>query len=383
MSQDSFTEVTNESWFSRIGGAIKGILVGLLLFVVAFPVLVWNEGRSVKTYKALKEGGGAVVTVSSESIDAANEGTLVHMTGNAVTDSKLTDTVFGVSVNAIKLKRVVEMYQWKEKSSSKTKKKVGGGTETVKTYTYSKAWSATAISSGNFKKPSGHQNPGSFPFESVNKVAKKVTLGAFTLSSSLVGKINNFEQFPIENNVKLPKSLSNKVKLHNAGFYVGTDPTLPKVGDMRVNYKVAKPAETSVISKQVGSTFEPYGTKAGKNIELLETGVHTAAAMIEKAQANNKMLAWFLRLGGFLLMFIGLKMVLKLLSVIADVLPILGTIVGVGTGIIAFLITAVLSLLTIAIAWVVYRPLLGIILLIVVVGLVMLIRGKLKTAKTV
>ena len=37
MSEDSFTEITTESWFSRIGGAIKGIVIGLALFIAAFP----------------------------------------------------------------------------------------------------------------------------------------------------------------------------------------------------------------------------------------------------------------------------------------------------------------------------------------------------------
>ena len=93
MSEDSFTEVTHESWFSRIGGAIKGFLVGLLLFVVAFPLLFWNEGRAVKRYKTLKEGGGAVVSVTSESVDPDNAGKLIHTTGKADTDATLTDHI--------------------------------------------------------------------------------------------------------------------------------------------------------------------------------------------------------------------------------------------------------------------------------------------------
>ncbi len=74
-------------------------------------------------------------------------------------------------------------------------------------------------------------------------------------------------------------------------------------------------------------------------------------------------------------------MIFKLLSVIADVLPILGDIVGAGTGIISFLLAAILSLITIAIAWIVYRPLLGIILIVIAVGLAVAIKGKLKSAK--
>ena len=77
------------------------------------------------------------------------------------------------------------------------------------------------------------------------------------------------------------------------------------------------------------------------------------------------MLTWLLRLGGFLLMFLGLSTILKPLSVFADVLPILGDIVGIGTGIVAGLVALVCSLATIAIAWLFYRPLIGIALLVV------------------
>ena len=40
------TEVSVESWGSRLGGAFKGILVGIILFILAFPLLFWNEGRA-------------------------------------------------------------------------------------------------------------------------------------------------------------------------------------------------------------------------------------------------------------------------------------------------------------------------------------------------
>lgn len=122
MSDDSYTEVTNQSWFSRIGGAIKGIIFGFILFIIAFPLLFWNEGRAVKTYKSLKEGSGAVISVLADQVDPNNEGKLVHLSGRASTEETLTDPVFGVSENALRLRRKVEMYQWQEHSESETKK---------------------------------------------------------------------------------------------------------------------------------------------------------------------------------------------------------------------------------------------------------------------
>lgn len=134
MAQDRYTEVTKESWFKRLGNAFKGILFGFLLIGISFVLLFWNEGRAVKTMKTLKEGKGIVVPIRADKVDPENNGKLVHVTGKATTEEILEDSVFNVSIRAIKLKRVVQMYQWKEVVTSKTKKKLGGETETVKTY---------------------------------------------------------------------------------------------------------------------------------------------------------------------------------------------------------------------------------------------------------
>ncbi len=381
MSPDSISEVTHESWFGRLGNAFKGILVGLILFVISFPLLFWNEGRALKQYKTLEEGSGTVVSVSAESVSPANEGRLIHVTGIADTGETLTDATFGISAQALKLKRVADMYQWEEKVQSQTKKQLGGGTETVKIYTYSKTWSERPVDSSMFKDPSGHQNPGAFPYETAVVTADKVTLGAFALSPPLVGKIDNFEALPLASDTPLPEPFKGSVTLADDGFYRGSNPAAPQVGDVRVRFMVANPAEVSVIARQTGHTFEPYATKAGGTIELLQMGNHSADAMIRQAQESNAMLAWILRLVGFLLMLGGLNLIFKPLSVFVDVLPILGTIVGVGTGFVSFLVSAILTLVTIAVAWIFYRPLLGIALIAVAVVIIMAIKGKFKKAQ--
>src|SRR5258708_18268552 len=113
-SGDTFTETASEGWLSRIGSAIGGVLFGLVLFIAAFPLLFWNEGRAVTTAKSLAEGRGAVVTVPSDRVDAANEGKLVHTTGRAKTTATLADPHLGGSSHAIQLKRQAQMHQRNE-----------------------------------------------------------------------------------------------------------------------------------------------------------------------------------------------------------------------------------------------------------------------------
>lgn len=361
---DTFTETTSESWFGRIGDAFKGVIIGFLLFLIAFPLLFWNEGRAVKRHKTLKEGGGAVVSIDSEAVDAGNEGRLVHVTGRADTTDALTDPVFGVSTVALKLQRTVEMYQWEERADSTTKKKTGGGTETTTTYTYQKVWAPHEINSSTFKDPEGHQNPGRMAHATKGWTANEVTLGAFVLTPSLVGRIDRYSPVEAPSPEAVPEAIQGEGQPYAGGFYVGRDPAEPMVGDLQVTFRAVAPTDVSIIARQIGNTFEPFLASTGGEIELLQTGTHSSEAMIEQAQASNKATTWLLRAIGFVLMLVGLNMVFRPLSVLADVVPFIGRLVGAGTGLIAFLAALACSTVTMAIAWLVYRPLLGIGLLV-------------------
>lgn len=367
---DSFTEVTSQGWFSRIGDSIKGIVFGLLMVVVSVPLLFWNEGRAVKRYKTLQEGAAAVVSVASDKVDAANEGKLVHLSGLADTEETLTDGTFGVAVKGLKLRRTAEMFQWKESKSTEKDTKLGGKEETKTTYSYSKEWSSSLIKSSSFEKPGGHENPGSMPVQSQGWQAKVVTLGAFTMTDSLVRQINSWEGITIAAGTEVPAGAGDGMKVADGGFYLGATPGSPAVGDVRISFEKVMPSEVSVVTKQVQGSFAPYVSKVGGSLELLQTGVHTPEEMFAAAEASNRMMTWLLRLGGFLLMFFGLSMLLRPFRVVADVLPFAGTVVGMGIGFVSFVVAAIISLVVIAIAWIFYRPLLGISLLVLVVGLI-------------
>jgi hypothetical protein len=374
MSEDTFTEVTNESWFSRIGSAITGIIIGFVLFMIAFPVLFWNEGRAVKQYKTLNEGAGSVISLPEARVLPENEGKLVHVFGKAVTDEIVTDTEFEVAVNAIKLKRKVEMYQWKESKKSKTEKKLGGGKKTVTTYSYRKSWSPSRIESSNFKKPTRHQNPASMPYQSAEFLADEVSLGEFKLTRSLVGKINKTSVLPVADLANID-SLPDAT-FHGNGIFFGDNPSSPQIGDLRITYQMVTPTDVSIISKQIDQSFEPYRAETGGTIDMLHLGLIGADNMFQQAHQSNSMWTWIFRLGGFILMIIGVAMILKPLSVVADVIPFLGNIVGAGTGILSLLIAAPFALLTVAVAWLRYRPLIGLSFLIlttVVVGLILVL----------
>ena len=375
----SVTVTEKVGWGSRLGGSIKGMLAGVILFAAGFPVLFSNEGNSVKTAKALDEGEGVCVALESNAaVDQEMEGRLVHLTGKADTPDVLTDDVFGVSARAIRLRRKVEMYQWIEHAETKEKKNLGGSVTRTTTYTYSTDWSDELISSSDFKE-AGHDNPASFEFQEAEQYAQTVTFGAFRLNEKQVKRIGAARAYAFPAGFT---SRVDRVQLSGTTLYVPNAETRlnplntrkvaaqPRIGDMRVTFEIVYPHGISIVAKQRGDSFVAYTAKTKKKVDLLADGEQDMEEMFADARSNNATWTWLIRLAGFFLMFFGLSMVFKPLSVFADVLPILGDIVSVGTGLVAFVLALVCALVTIAVAWLVFRPVLGCLLLLSAGGLV-------------
>lgn len=368
---DRVVRVTQQGLGGRLGGSIKGAVVGVLFAVVAVPLLFWNEGRAVKRARTLAEGAGKVVSVPAATVDASHEGGLVHTSGQATTDEVLRDPTFGVERNALSLERRVEMFQWVQKEERKERKKLGGGTETVTTYTYNTEWQSSPVASSSFEEPTGHENP-SFPFEGETWRATDVRLGAFHLAPELAGELDRQTDVPVgqEQLAAVDPSLRDRLKAANGTFYMGESPTVPKVGDVRVSFRVVEPAAASIVAAQRNARLEPYHTDAGGDIALVSYGTESAEQMFQAARTANAALTWVLRLVGFVLLFVGVRSVLRPLEVASDVVPLFGRLVGAGLSLAAFLVAAPVALVTIAIGWLVYRPLLGVALLALAVGFV-------------
>ncbi|MGV8120822.1 MAG: TMEM43 family protein [Candidatus Xenobiia bacterium LiM19] len=369
---DEFREVTGQSWFGRIKDSCGGVVVGIIIFIIAIPLIFWNEGRAVKTAMSLKEGAKAVVSISADEVNSANDGKLVHLTGLATADETLNDREFAVSAKGIKLRRKAEMYQWKEEKKTDTRKKIGGGSETVTTYKYDKVWSEELIKSSSFKKPEGHRNPASMAYTTKVEKAGKVTIGAFTLSDSLVDMIDKYEPLPLSSEMleELPTRLQQTMDVSDNYLYRGNDPANPAIGDIRLSFAIVKPLTISIIAQQSGSTFQSYQTRAGDAIQRLEAGTVNANEMFKHAEQENNTMTWIIRVVGFLLLFFGLMMVLKPLSTLADLIPFVGNLLDAGIGIVSFLIALAIWTGVVAVAWISARPLLAVGLIVVTLGAV-------------
>ena len=373
----AYQEVTKTSYGSRLGNSLKGIVTGLVLFVAATALLWWNEDRAVKTSKMLKSAAAECVDVADvSSVDPGLNGKMIHATAVAKTDEILTDPEYGVSVNAIRLVRRVEYYQWVEHSSSETKDKIGGGQETVTTYTYSKEWVSSPVNSADFHDPD-YQGANSVRLKVDDAVesAGKVSFGGYVLPQSLSSQI------PESSQVNLPESLGNGVDCFVFGnvLYYG-DPQSQAVGDVRVTFTQADGGEASILSKVVNNTFEPYKHKNGKSLNVLTMGVKSMDDMFETEKANNQFILWLLRIVGILLVIAALRSMFSIVVTILKVLPPLAAVGALGVNLVTGVVGFIWSLLVILIAWVAYRPVLAIVLALAIAALVYFLITKAKAA---
>ena len=415
----AYQEVTTTGYGTRVGNSFKAIGSGILLFLAGTALLWWNEGRAVKTEKMLDEAGSAYVEMENPNKkDASLEGELICGTALATTEDSLSDAQFGIGAKAISLTRKVEYYQWVEHSQEKKEDKLGGKEVTTTTYTYSKEWVSRPVESAQFKDPA-YQNKNMVltTIEDAEQYAENVSWGAYKLNESLIHSISSREgldlaiaedllkQFDksaktayerlygVQKNQKpaeqpaetaavsdsakaVNDSINNAIAnaenkkdfeyIHQASnvLYYGKVPGSPEVGDVRVTFEKVVPAKVTVMAVVDGDSFKPFKAKNGKRFQTLVMGKKSGDEIIEVEKEANNMWTWALRIIGIMMVIGGLKGIFGFVETILKVVPFIAGIFGWGIGLVCTVVGVVWSLIVIAIAWLFYRPLLGISLLV-------------------
>jgi hypothetical protein len=356
------------------GGGIAGLLLGIALFVALTVVLFNNEGNSVNRAKALKNISDAV-EVSSESVASANEGALVVFSGLADTNGKLADEEFEVVApdSTLKLRRMVEMYQWHEDSETDD--------DDNTTYSYYLDWSDSVIDSADFAQKGGHQNPMTIPYKELNLVVDEIHMGAFSLADEFVKKLNDYEPLELTNVTDDPWLVTsiegNKIFQSAEGY---SSYAYPEVGDVLITYEIVMPETVTVVGKQQGSSLVSYETKTGLLAEV-SSGVKTKEAVMEEKLQQNTIKTFAIRIGSVIGLMVAMGMIFSPITSLLARIPLLGNLVNRGIGFIGSILGIAWGLLVIAVGWLFFKPVLAIILIVVAVGLIVLFAMKSKDKK--
>ncbi|MBO5585325.1 MAG: TMEM43 family protein [Bacteroidaceae bacterium] len=219
----------------------------------------------------------------------------------------------------------------------------------------------TLVAYERFHGPATPKTPGTNPLPSATVPdSVKVTNDSARIANDSIKAVTDSLMAHAENQVSLQY-------VHQAGnmLYIGLVPGAPEVGDVRVTWTQIVPAKVTIISQVDGDTFKPYKAKNGKRFQTLVMGKKDAADIFESAHNSNTFWLWTLRIIGILLVIAGLKGIFGILETLFKVVPFLAGIAGWGIGLVCTVVGIVWSLIIIALAWLFYRPLLGITLLVV------------------
>uniref|UniRef100_A0A8C5Q5L3 Transmembrane protein 43 n=1 Tax=Leptobrachium leishanense TaxID=445787 RepID=A0A8C5Q5L3_9ANUR len=384
------TSVTTEcraGFLERLSDTAGGTILGFIAFSLSFYLLFTNEGRAVQTAASLDEGLSIVTSLSHvHTMDFEHENRLVHLSAPLYTSKPLYDPNYGVSVHCVKLKRQVEMFQWVEYEESREYEE-NGETNTQSRYSYNTEWKSEVVSSRHFDREIAHQNPSAMAVESFTAVASDVRLGTFSLGSGLIDQINNFKQMPPVQGGAPNADITTQGDF----FYQSVNPKNPEVGDLRISFWYAGaslggtssgPVDTvSVIARVKGGVLGPYRTASGDVLELLYPGKLTAEDVFRAEHQTNTVKTWGLRGAGWLMMFLGISLMTKIFHTLVDWIPGLRDLVSLGLKIFALCVSTSLSLLTIALGWFFYRPVLSLLLAALGVGVIVLAKSRVPQKK--
>lgn len=353
----------------------SGFLGGFILVIAGIMLLWFNEGRTVKTQSAINEALKSYKDVTSKKIDESNEGKLIATTGkiDLGDSSVLTDSKFKISINAAKLQRVVEIYEWEESCETDE--------DDNKTCTYEKVWSDKIIDSSEFTK-TGYDNPSIIKLDSEVVEGTNIKVGVFSLNERLLDNLSYNKDIT---NQKLSEQYKEEIDGYKIdGNYLVNSEKIddPQIGDIRVSFKYASDGEVSLLGVQSEGTLKAFTGKKGKSILILKRGSFTGRELLEDMTSSNKTIKWFLRILGTVIIISGIGSLFSPLQLLTNKVPVLSSIVNMSSNLVSFIIGLSISLIVVAIAWFRYRPVLSIILLALVVALLVFLKYKKNNTET-
>ena len=392
-------------------------IVGIIIFCASFPLLWYNEKRGVRMAKMINEGLKECIEVNDYKCIKETEGCLVCVHGEIFNEEIIIDEVLGVRlVKGIKMHRKVEIFQLCEEKHNDDE------------HSYQKTWVNDIVDSSYFTLDThrGKNERKTNKFVS-NKTfyPNDLRVGEYGINNELKEMMKCEERLSLDNNQEnlkfdeIKNRLNKTVQLNGELLYISKhEMSKPRIGDLRISYDfLPSPRFFTIVARQKGNMLEPYygknvdGPKASVEMDdkpkpseqydmnsnliekpsekpkedekkkgitktirdfmddsikinwLFEDRIPLDVCFSTKLKEEGK-ITWLLRLIGFLMMTFGVYFFFAPLLALVNWIPILGTLISFLFFIFSLSIGISLSLITISIAWLFYRPIVGVFMII-------------------
>ena len=126
------------------------------------------------------------------------------------------------------------------------------------------------------------------------------------------------------------------------------------------------------MALQNGETFKPYTSKTGQKIEYITESKITGAEILTNLTTENNSLKWIFRIVGIIFVCVGFAALSSPIQTISNIVPLAGRYISWAIGWVSCLLGLSVSFIIIAIAWLRYRPLISLLLLVGSIGIILI-----------
>jgi hypothetical protein len=269
-------------------------IAGAVLIVAGLLLIGFTEHAD--RLRAMGEDalGGFVLQGDEARPGPDSDGQLVLVSGPVQIAQPARDAQFNVGADAVALVRKVEMFQWHEASG------------TLRSYELD--WVDHPVDSSKFAQPAGHRNPGAFPFQRERFNAPVVRVGGFKLGPKLVESISGVEGFAPDLH-GLPANMAASFQIYDDALVTSTDPSRPRVGDLRVSWMEIAPKTLTVLARVQGGELVEAPDASGRSLGQVQIGERSLSDVVPGA-APRPRFAWVRRVLALLLAWLGVTLLL-------------------------------------------------------------------------
>lgn len=235
------------------------------------------------------------------------EGKLLHVNGMLRVQEPISDANYNIMVQCVKLKKIVQMYQWHE---DYTENKFAEGDETARNYYYFKDWNELVVDSRSFHS-FGHQNPRQLPMHSKILINDHVYIGDFEIGEAAKELSSGWTDVTSDT-----RPDDSYIKMHLGWYYHVDDVFEPLVGDVRVKFQFSglEGQSYTIVGKLTNGKIQPYKSRLKRDIILLAKGELTIDEIFKAEHYTVRKKTWMVRLFGFALFFFAVISTEKLLK---------------------------------------------------------------------
>ncbi|MBR1550941.1 MAG: TMEM43 family protein [Muribaculaceae bacterium] len=352
---------------------------GVVITVSAIALLAWNESHSFHAHNLFAEAASKLIIVDdTTTVDPTNEGRLLFMNVWAHIGDDAVDPLYGIGGQYLSVERQVQYYQWHEKAVV-TRARTSHGTRTSSTtYEYHRAWSDKVIDPAKFSgsRARDYDNTPVVQIEPLKTYSHGAKLGPYLMAVELIDSMPSLNSDVTGNgglrNLRLAVALDStsqggSIPTHQEGdiIYYGNDPAKPTVGDVRVKFVYRVPSKVWVLAQAHSDSIRPF--VGSENYWLTYSRVNTQQfdprEEIEDETWGFDVLVWVLRVIGWLLMVWGIRWSLGIITSLLAGVPVVGMVATAAASLVSWVLGTVMSVLVIALSFLVIRPVVSLCLL--------------------